>query len=166
MSTKTTSQFDVDDDLVALIWQLAKPKPFEQLTFSQALRRILAGPTPELLPKPMAPAQIPVYAIESHSEEQKLLADRLLAELSGMSDEEFAAKYPHHEKPRKRIRAPSPNPLPWLNTVPELASLKHLRNWADICKHLHIDVGTDSARRRLKEWAATHRPTWPIVPDA
>ncbi len=162
MTTKSTSQFDVDDDLVALIWQLAKPKPFEQLTFSQALRRVLAGPALEHLPEPVASAP----AIESSSEAQELLADKLLAELSSMPDEEFAAKYPRHEKPRQRIRAPSPNPLLWLNNVPELVSLKHLRNWVDICKHLHIDVGTDSARRRLKDWVATHRPSWPAVPDA
>lgn len=164
MDTKSTSQFDVDDDLVVLIWQLAKPKPFEQLTFSQALRRVLARLAPELLPEPVARELAP--ATESSSKEQELLADRLLAELSSMSDEEFAAKYPRHEKPRERIRAPSPNPRLWLNNVPELVSLKHLRNWVDICKHLHIDVGTDSARRRLKEWVATHRPSWPAVPDA
>ena len=162
MNTMNTSQFDVDDDLVALIWQLAKPKPFEQLTFSQALRRILAGPVSEQI----APAQELAPDAESPSEKQELLADRLLAELSNMSDEEFAAKYPRHEKPRERIRAPSPSPLLWLNNVPELVSLKHLRNWVDICKHPHIDVGADSARRRLKEWVATNRPSWPAVPDA
>jgi hypothetical protein len=162
MNTKSTSQFDVDDDLVALIWQLAKPKPFEQLTFSQALRRLLTVHAPEHLPEPVASAP----AIGSPSEAQELLADKLLAELSSMPDEEFAAKYPRHEKPRQRIRASSPNPLKWLNNVPELVSLTHLRNWVDICKHLHIDVGTDSARRRLKEWVATNRPSWPAVPDA
>ncbi len=34
-------QFEVDDDLVEIVWQLARPKPFEQLTFNSALRRIL-----------------------------------------------------------------------------------------------------------------------------
>lgn len=162
MSAKNTSQFDVDDDLVDLIWQLAKPKPFEQLTFSQALRRVLAGPAPEQVAS--SPETTPTT--ESPSKEQEPLADRLLDELSNMSDEEFMAKYPRHEKPRVRIRAPSPSPSLWLNNVPELVSLKHLRNWVDICKHLHIDVGTDSARRRLKEWVATHRPSWPAVPEA
>ena len=160
MNTITSRYSDVDDDLVALIWQLAKPKPFEKLTFSQALRKVLTGPAPEYLPEPVASAP----AIKSPSEAQEV--DRLLAELSSMPDEEFAAKYPRHEKPRQRIRAPSPNPILWLNNVPELVPLTHLRNWVDICKYLHIDVGTDSARRRLKEWVATHRPSWPAVPDA
>src|SRR6185369_8045357 len=35
--------FPVDDDLVALVWRLAKPKPFENLTFNAALRRVLQG---------------------------------------------------------------------------------------------------------------------------
>ena len=31
---------NVDDDIVALVWKLAKPKPFENLTFNGALRRV------------------------------------------------------------------------------------------------------------------------------
>lgn len=34
-------QFNVDDDIVALVWKLANPKPFENLTFNAALRRVL-----------------------------------------------------------------------------------------------------------------------------
>jgi hypothetical protein len=35
--------FPVDDDLVAILWEQAKPTPFEQLSFSEALRRVLTG---------------------------------------------------------------------------------------------------------------------------
>ena len=38
-----SQQFAVDDDLVALVWRLAKPRPFEILSFSAALRRVLQG---------------------------------------------------------------------------------------------------------------------------
>lgn len=34
--------FPVSDDLVALIWKWAHPKPFEQLTFDDALRRVIS----------------------------------------------------------------------------------------------------------------------------
>lgn len=34
-------QFTVDEDLAALVERLAKPKPFENLTFNAALRRVL-----------------------------------------------------------------------------------------------------------------------------
>ena len=34
--------FPVDDDVVALVWETAKPAPFEHLSFSDALRRVLA----------------------------------------------------------------------------------------------------------------------------
>ena len=34
-------QFNVDEDLAALVEKLAKPKPFENLTFNVALRRVL-----------------------------------------------------------------------------------------------------------------------------
>ena len=34
-------QFNVDDDLAALVERLAKPRPFENLSFNAALRRVL-----------------------------------------------------------------------------------------------------------------------------
>jgi len=34
-------KFDVDDDLAALVESLAKKKPFENLSFNDALRRVL-----------------------------------------------------------------------------------------------------------------------------
>lgn len=34
-------QFTVDEDIAALVEQLAKPKPFENLSFNAALRRVL-----------------------------------------------------------------------------------------------------------------------------
>ncbi len=34
-------QFEVEDELVELIWIRAQPKPFESLSFSDALRRVL-----------------------------------------------------------------------------------------------------------------------------
>ena len=34
-------QFTVDEDLAALVGKLAKPKPFENLSFNAALRRVL-----------------------------------------------------------------------------------------------------------------------------
>lgn len=37
-------QFFVDDDLAAAIWKLANPKPFEDLSFSTALRRVITLP--------------------------------------------------------------------------------------------------------------------------
>ncbi|WP_146162517.1 DUF4248 domain-containing protein [Nitrosospira multiformis] len=36
-------QFYVGDDVVAAIWKLANPKPFENLSFDTALRRVIAG---------------------------------------------------------------------------------------------------------------------------
>lgn len=35
------TSFPVEDDLIALVWKLSQPAPFETLTFSQALRRVL-----------------------------------------------------------------------------------------------------------------------------
>ncbi len=62
-------------------------------------------------------------------------------------------------------KAPSPNPSDWLGQVPELRAFTHLRSWKAICIHLKVEVGSDSARRRLREWVKGNRPRWPDVPD-
>lgn len=128
-------QFEVDDDLAALVWQLAKPKPFENLTFGAALRRVLQAPTP--------PATVP-------TQEDPL--DAFLREATASQRAE--AK-----------KAPTPNPLEWVATVPELKGRKGLNTWKAICDLLKIDTAGDSARRKLKNWVKLHRPMWPAVPD-
>ena len=139
--------FPVEDDLVALVWQRANPRPFENLSFSEALRRVLTG-TRQLA--------------EPHRKKTPILsADELLAELGAMDEDELKKL-----KIIRRHRAPSPKPNNWLLKVPELRSVPNLRSWQDICAHLGIEVGGDSARRKLKEWAQSKRPKWPAVPDA
>lgn len=39
--------FPVEDDLVEMVWAKAKPAPFEQLSFSDALRRVLRYDSPQ-----------------------------------------------------------------------------------------------------------------------
>lgn len=67
--------FPVEDDLVALVWEQAKPAPFEQLTFSDALRRVLMKKGTEepvqVPPLPKAKTRVPT-------------ADELLAELDAL----------------------------------------------------------------------------------
>ena len=45
-------QFMVDDDLAAMVEKLAKPKPFENITFNNALRRVLIEYVPQQAPRP------------------------------------------------------------------------------------------------------------------
>lgn len=139
--------FPVDDDLVALVWQRANPQPFENLSFSEALRRALTGT--QLKAKP------------SRKKSSPLSADELLAELDAMGKEELKKL-----KVTRRQRAQSPRPVNWLSKVPELRTIPNLRSWQDICAHLGIEVGRDSARRKLKEWVQNKHPKWPEVPDA
>ena len=127
--------FEVDDDLSALVWQLAKPKPFENLSFSAALRRVLQGAAAS------ASAPLPEDPI-----------DAILRESAATAWAE----------PKK---APTPNPIEWASTVPELKNRKGLNTWKAICDLLKIDTAGDSARRKLKNWVKLHRPMWPAVPD-
>lgn len=58
--------FPVDDDVLELVWSKAKPAPFEQLTFSDALRRILQQQPTSTLPPLLGPsAHFPVIAADS-----------------------------------------------------------------------------------------------------
>lgn len=135
-------QFHVEDDLARLVERLASPKPFENITFNDALKRVLE----RLLGK---------EAKEALKVEEK--ADALVAEL----DAQPAEKQPQHSGKK----APSPSARDWADTVPELKDLKGLSTWKAICDHLKIKTAGDSARRKLKNWVKDNRPKWPDVPE-
>lgn len=128
-------QFTVDEDVAALVEQLAKPKPFENLSFNAALRRVLKNYIEA--------------AQKSHKDDglEKLLAESMAAA-------EAAPK-----------KVPTPSPVEWVATVPELRSKKGLTTWKAICDALKIVTAGDSARRKLKNWVKANRTAWPAVPD-
>ncbi|MDP3873802.1 MAG: hypothetical protein ABIF28_18265 [Pseudomonadota bacterium] len=131
-------QFEVDDDVVEMVWLLARPKPFESLTFNDALRRMLAIESTDTTEP--APEQVKA---------------ELLARIERIKSEVASSK-----------RAASPNPSQWAASVPELSAERQIwKGWRDICDHLGIDPAGDSARRKLKTWVALHRPAWPPVPE-
>lgn len=68
-------------------------------------------------------------------------------------------------KPKTRTKTPSPKPSDWLSKIPELRAFTNLRSWKDICGHLGIEVGGDSARRKLNDWVKANRQKWPSVPE-
>jgi hypothetical protein len=127
-------QFTVDEDLAALVEKLAKPKPFENLSFNAALRRVLQ-------------AHIEVAKPAPRDEELAQLLAEALAEASARAK-----------------KAPSPNPVDWVASVPELKS-QNLTTWKAVCDVLKIDTAGDSARRKLRNWVKSNRPSWPAVPD-
>jgi hypothetical protein len=142
--------FTVEDDLVEMVWKRANPKPFENLSFSEALRRIL-GTT-----------QVEKELIEKKT--RLSTPEEMLAELNAMSEEELEALKQKVKKVSAK-RAPSPSPEAWVSSVPELHSISGLRKWKDICNHFGIDTGGDSPRRKLKNWVKSEHPGWPDVPD-
>lgn len=147
------TQFHVDDDLVALVWEKAKPRPFENLSFSEALRRVLA----------MSSAQ-PESKVAVSNKSKPISADELLAELDAW-DKDQLENFQAQMKDKIRLRAASPSPEEWVAKVPELRSVAKLHTWKSICDHLKIKVGGDSARRKLDDWVKNNRPTWPSVPN-
>ena len=128
-------QFTVDEDVAALVEKLAQPKPFENLSFNAALRRVLKN-------------HIEVTQ-KGHKDD---VLEKLLAE--SMAAAEAAPK-----------KVPTPSPVEWLATVSELRSKKGLTTWKAICDALKIDTAGDSARRKLKNWVKANRAAWPAVPD-
>lgn len=128
-------QFDVDDDLAALVERLAKKKPFENLSFNDALRRVLQ-----------------THVLVSGPSEQRNPLEDLLAE--AISAPKKDAK-----------KAPSPSVVDWVSMVSELKAHRDLNTWKAVCNFLKIDTAGDSARRKLKNWVKIHRPSWPAVPE-
>jgi hypothetical protein len=131
-------QFLVDEDLAALVEKLAKPKPFEHITFNAALRRVLGN------------------LIARLSEADKEAMDFAVLD-RWMEEEVLTAR-------TKARKAKSPAPQPWLESVPELRSVAGLKKWNDVCVHLGINPSGDSARRKLAKWVEINRPAWPPVP--
>lgn len=144
--------FPVDDDLVNLVWHLAEPRPFENLSFSDALRRVLDKSINTDKKNEVNGGQ-PIPS-----------ADELIAELMAMGKEDELSKKFINPKLRKRARSPSA--YVWSSSIPELFGSPNLRSWKQICDHLGIEVAGDSARRKLKEWVKINRKDWPAVPDA
>jgi len=128
-------QFSVDEDLAALVERLAKPKPFENLSFNAALRRVLQS-------------QLTAAAKKTNNDD----LEQLLAESLALA--KAAPKKAH-----------SPSAREWVATVPELRSKKGLNTWKAICDALKIDTAGDSARRKLKNWVKSNRSSWSPVPD-
>jgi len=128
--------FEVEDDLIELVWKLAKPEPFESLSFSAALRKVLAGH---------------LSGKADPKTDEKSLDDWINEILAGQK-----------AGPKK---APTPDASEWASSIPELKSKKSLNSWKAICDELHIDPAGDSARRKLKTWVKDNRPQWPPVPE-
>jgi hypothetical protein len=128
-------QFDVDDELAALIERLAKPKPFENLSFNDALWRVIR-------------AHIATSTTDDTVDPLDKLMEGVRADLSN------SAK-----------KAPSPSVTEWVASVPDLKNRKGLTSWKTVCVLLKIETAGDSARRKLKNWVKANRPGWPPVPD-
>jgi hypothetical protein len=127
--------FEVEDDLAELVWRLAKPKPFENLTFGTALRRVLldANSGAGITESASTPAPVRAMSVPRRANEWQK-------------------------------KAPSPNPAEWAARVSELRGFKNLTTWQAICDVLRIKVAGDSARRKLRNWVKVNRPNWPDVP--
>jgi hypothetical protein len=128
-------QFEVDDELAALIERLAKSKPFENLSFNDALWRVTRA-----------------YVIPSATEGSLNPLDKLLGDANA-----------HAARSAKKV--PTPSVAEWVASIPDLKGRKDLTTWKAVCTLLKIDTAGDSARRKLKNWVKTSRPGWPPVPD-
>jgi hypothetical protein len=184
-------QFSIDEDVIDLLSELAHPRQFEGM--SDVLRRFLneikesRTSLGDVQGAESAPKGTPSSVREEDQEwgigvpvPVQFPAARPDPQFSVPRDPEFKGLLGQcHDPPSgmglprnprirvpDRIRAPSPDPRLWVSRVPELNNLRGLTTWRAICEHLRIEVGGDSARRRLQEWVETNHPQWPKVPDA
>lgn len=142
-------QFSIEDDVVGLVRELGRPQEWE--SFSEVLRRVLTDLKRQKVRTGEARRTRPI--------------DEIVAELSAMPAE-LADKIINGYRDRQRVRAPTPDVQSWLSRVPELGSIAGLNTWRAVCDHLVVEVGQDSARRRLQDWVRRNKPQWPPVPDA
>lgn len=130
-------QFLVDEDLARTIERLADPKPFENLSFNAALRRVISEC---LLSKKKV-----------SKEDDMAELDQLLAESLAMAA-------------RRAKKLPSPSSSSWAKEIPELRYKGNFGTWKSICIFLGIETKGDSARRKLADWVAENKPNWAPVP--
>ncbi len=139
------TMYEVDDELAAVIERLAQKKPFENLSFQDALRRVLHECLPKatgvVSPGAAAGVDIPELARQVTIENALGVARTVIK------------------------KAPTPSAIEWAATVPELKKRRHLTTWKAITDSLDIDTLGDSARRKLAAWVKTNRPNWPPVPE-
>src|SRR5689334_15761806 len=129
-------QFDVDDNLAALVERLAKKIPFENLSFNDALRRLLEN----------------YLAVVKLGETRKEL-EELLAESVATAQKEpispnsaqlvFTGPPPAFVERLKKARSPKANE--WASMVAELRAKRDLNTWKAICDVLKINTAGDSA---------------------
>ncbi len=133
-------QFEVDEELAALVERFGKIRPFENPfpSFNEALWRVMR-----------------TYVLASADGLQRhevVAIDKLNGDL----------RVKHVSGPKK---APTPSVTAWVDSVPELQHREGLTTWKSVCVYLRIDTAGDSARRKLKNWVKQNRPQWPAVPD-
>jgi hypothetical protein len=183
-------QFSIDEDVIDLLSELAQPRQFEGM--SDVLRRFLneikearttAGyvqGAEGALKGTNASGEVDYESVFPVPASVRFPTPSPGPKFSGPPAPDFKAMFgQYHDVPAgmgvppsprirvpDRIRAPSPDPRLWVSRVPELRNVPGLTTWRAICDHLRIEVGGDSARRRLQEWVETNHPQWPKVPDA
>src|SRR3972149_5749143 len=62
-------------------------------------------------------------------------------------------------------KTPTPSASGWIKKIPELSRVHNLNSWKDVCNHLGIEVGSDSARRALKRWVKENKRSWPEIQE-
>jgi hypothetical protein len=66
----------------------------------------------------------------------------------------------------KRGKPVTPHVSDWVALIPELKPhSRELTTWKAVCDFLKIEVGGQSARRKLQKWVRENRLLWPGVPD-
>jgi hypothetical protein len=150
--------FEVNDEVAALIEKLARHKPFENLSFNSALLRVLTDYQRLLSAvsqKPTGSSEKPKRVITD--EDYKAILDHI----ETINVDEFTTRGMGSVGFKK---AASPSAAEWAKCIPELKSVRGLNKWKDICRHLKIRTGGDSALRVLSRWVRDNRPDWQRVP--
>jgi hypothetical protein len=185
--------YSVDDELAAFIEHAAREKPFEHLSFNDALWRVMrrfvigeqsvANPSGQTLGErhnQRAELEARVKELAEHPLGESEPAQEAMA-LGPLDGSATLGRTVNLRSTRPQLhadlnawlaelrtkqpkKAPSPSARLWANSVQDLKD-KNLSDWKEICDHLGLDPAGDSARRCLKKWVKINRPSWTPVPN-
>lgn len=146
----TMKAYEVDDDVLAMVWSMSKPKPFEKLDFNSALKRILIEVSDGEKLRP--------------SDLNDIDPDHLLAELESIGKLGNVKNY----NIKKNSRRKSPSVKEWLRAVSKVDDAfknnTKIKFWEDVCDALKIETYGASARLVLEKWVERNKPNWPAIP--
>jgi len=102
-----------------------------------------------------------IFQFETFTSAKRITKEKKIENKSDNQKDSFEIK-----EREPGTKAPSPSATEWAQQIPELAGIRGIYKWTDICDHYKLNHKGNSARRVLQTWVERNKPNWIRVPDA